>query len=157
MRKVLTVATCLFTCSLMHAQGPLLAGYSTSLSNLPDAALPNEPAIAGLVRLSSLAADPSVVATSTPTIAAPQQTKRILWIVPNFRSVSADTKLPPQTAKEKFTIGFQDSFDYSSFIFVGAQAGISQASDSYPAFHQGAPNIYFRPAETESASPSLSN
>jgi hypothetical protein len=35
-------------------------------------------------------------------------------------------------------VGFQDSFDYSSFIFVGVQAGISQASKSYPAFHQGA-------------------
>jgi hypothetical protein len=44
----------------------------------------------------------------------------------------------PQSAKEKFTVGFQDSFDYSSFIFVGVQAGISQASKSYPAFHQGA-------------------
>jgi hypothetical protein len=117
----------------------MLAGYSTSLSNLPDAPLPNQAApMAGIAPTSALAADPSVAATSTPTMAAPQQTKRILWIVPNFRSVSANTKLSPQSAKEKFTVGFQDSFDYSSFIFVGVQAGISQASKSYPAFHQGA-------------------
>jgi hypothetical protein len=31
-----------------------------------------------------------------------------------------------------------DSVDYSSFIFVGAQAGIAQATDSYPYFGQGA-------------------
>ena len=31
-----------------------------------------------------------------------------------------------------------DSFDYSSFIFVGIQAGISQGSNAYPAFRQGA-------------------
>ena len=67
-----------------------------------------------------------------------QQTKRILWIVPNFRAVSAGVKLPPQSVKEKFKTGALDSFDYSSFIFVGIQAGISQATDAYPGFRQGA-------------------
>jgi hypothetical protein len=67
-----------------------------------------------------------------------QQTKRILWIVPNFRAVSAGAKLPPQSVKEKFKTGALDSFDYSSFIFVGIQAGISQGSNAYPAFRQGA-------------------
>jgi hypothetical protein len=67
-----------------------------------------------------------------------EQTKRILGVIPNFRSVSADVTLPPQSAKEKFKVGLQDTFDYSNFIFVGAQAGISQATNSYPAFHQGA-------------------
>ncbi len=67
-----------------------------------------------------------------------EQTKRILGFIPNFRSVSADVILPPQTAKDKFKVGLQDTFDYSNFIFVGAQAGLSQATNSYPAFHQGA-------------------
>jgi hypothetical protein len=71
--------------------------------------------------------------------ATPQQTKRILGIFPNFRATSTDTKLPPQSVKEKFKTGFEDSFDYSAFIFVGLQAGVSEGSDSYPAFHQGAP------------------
>ena len=66
------------------------------------------------------------------------QTKRILWIVPNFRAVNAGVKLPPQSVKEKFKTGALDSFDYSSFIFVGIQAGISQATDAYPGFRQGA-------------------
>jgi hypothetical protein len=69
---------------------------------------------------------------------AGQQTKRILWIVPNFRAVSAGTKLPKQSVKEKFKTAALDSFDYSSFIFAGIQAGISQATDSYPEFQQGA-------------------
>jgi hypothetical protein len=79
--------------------------------------------------------------SSTSTAANPdegQQTKRILWIVPNFRAVSAGVKLPPQSVKEKFKTGALDSFDYSSFIFVGIQSGISQATDAYPAFRQGA-------------------
>ena len=42
-----------------------------------------------------------------------QQTKRVLGIVPNFSSVSADVKLPPQTVKQKFTLAAKNSFDYS--------------------------------------------
>ncbi len=68
----------------------------------------------------------------------PRQTRRILGIVPNFRSVSADVALPPQSAKDKFRTGFRDSFDYSAFLSAGIQAGISQASNATPAFRQGA-------------------
>ena len=84
---------------------------------------------------------PAANSSSAATPATPgegQQTKRILWIIPNFRAVSAGVKLPPQSVKEKFKTGALDSFDYSSFIFVGIQAGISQASNAYPAFRQGA-------------------
>ncbi len=66
------------------------------------------------------------------------QTKRILGIVPNFRSVSTDEKLPPMTAKEKFLTATDDSFDYSSIFIPGALAGISMARDSTPEFGQGA-------------------
>jgi hypothetical protein len=67
-----------------------------------------------------------------------RQTKRILFVVPNFRAVSADQHLPPQTVKDKFKTAFQDSLDYSSFIFVGGQAGVAMANKSYPEFRQGA-------------------
>lgn len=67
-----------------------------------------------------------------------QQTKRILGIIPNFRAVSADAHLPPQTVKDKFTSAALDSFDYSAFIFVGILAGVGQAQNSYPEFGQGA-------------------
>jgi hypothetical protein len=67
-----------------------------------------------------------------------RQTKRILGIIPNFRAVSVDTHLPPQSPKEKF-VGFaKDSFDYSSFVWIAALAGVSQAENSTPEFHQGA-------------------
>jgi hypothetical protein len=67
-----------------------------------------------------------------------KQTKRILGIIPNFRAVSVDTHLPPETPKEKF-VGFaQDSFDYSSFIWIGVLAGVSQLKNSTPEFGQGA-------------------
>jgi hypothetical protein len=67
-----------------------------------------------------------------------KQTKRVLGIVPNFSSVSADTKLPPQTPKQKLTLAAKNSFDYSSFLIAGIQAGISMNGNSYPEFHQGA-------------------
>lgn len=75
---------------------------------------------------------------STPDSMEGKQTKRILGVIPNFRSVSVDEKLPPQSAKDKFITATEDSFDYSAFIFAGALAGISMAQDSYPEFHQGA-------------------
>ncbi len=67
-----------------------------------------------------------------------QQTKRILWIVPNFRSVSANTYLPPLSFKEKLWLATQDSFDYSTFIYVGLIAGGAMWQKSEPSFGQGA-------------------
>jgi hypothetical protein len=71
-------------------------------------------------------------------LAQGRQTKRILYVVPNFRAVSADQHLPPQTVKEKFKTAMLDSVDYSSFIFVGGQAGVAMATNSYREFGQGA-------------------
>ena len=66
------------------------------------------------------------------------QTKRILGIFPNFRAVSANTHLPPQTVKDKFVTATQDSFDYSSIFLPAAVAGINQATNATPEFRQGA-------------------
>jgi hypothetical protein len=65
------------------------------------------------------------------------QPKRILWIIPNYRAVSANTHLPAQSFKEKFWLATEDTFDYSDFIFVGGLAGISMAQKSQPSFGQG--------------------
>jgi len=67
-----------------------------------------------------------------------KQTKRILWIIPNFRAVSADTQLPPIRFKEKLWLATQESFDYSSVIYSGLIAGGAMANKSEPAFGQGA-------------------
>jgi len=70
--------------------------------------------------------------------ASGKQTKRILFVVPNFKSVSMDEILPPQTPKQKFILMLQDSFDYSAFIYVGGLAGVADAEKSYPEFGHGA-------------------
>ena len=65
------------------------------------------------------------------------QTKRILGIIPNFRSVSTDEILPPQTPKEKFLTTTQDSFDYSAAVVPILLAGYSLAINSTPEFGHG--------------------
>jgi hypothetical protein len=67
-----------------------------------------------------------------------QQTKRILGIVPNFRAVSADQKLPPETVKEKFVDATEDSFDYSSVFIPAVISGYNMAKRTTPQFHEGA-------------------
>jgi hypothetical protein len=76
--------------------------------------------------------------TQPPDSSEGQQTKRILGIVPNFQAVSANTHLPPLALKQKFWLATEGTFDYSSFISVGMQAAIEQATNTYPEFHQGA-------------------
>jgi hypothetical protein len=80
----------------------------------------------------------SLDANSLGSVAEVKQSKRILWIFPNYRAVSADTQLPPLSFKDKFWLATEDSFDYSSFVSAGLYAGISQANKSYPEFGQGA-------------------
>ena len=111
------------------------AGSSSSLTATASIAeaLPDAPLPAFASQSDSQAATP---APSTST--DPQQTKRILGVMPNFRSVTADTKLPPQSPKDKFIAAGKDTFDYSSFILAGFQAGFAMNSNSYPEFHQGA-------------------
>lgn len=82
-------------------------------------------------------ADSHPIATETPVIDKPQ-TKRILGIIPNFRAVSTDTKLPPQSLKEKFATTTEDSFDYSAAVIPSFLAGYNMARKSTPEFGQGA-------------------
>ena len=140
MRFIVTCAVCLSALmpGMAQEKSGLVASpalLQTEVAAIPDAPTPSPVPDGGQ-------SPPASTSSSAPGAPAQpeegQQTKRILWIVPNFRAVSAGAKLPPQSVKEKFKTAALDSFDYSSFIFVGIQAGISQATDSYPAFRQGA-------------------
>jgi hypothetical protein len=75
---------------------------------------------------------------SNPNDQYGKQPKRILWVIPNYRAVSANAHLPPLSFKSKFWLATQDTFDYSDFIFVAGLAGISMANNSQPSFKQGA-------------------
>jgi hypothetical protein len=122
-----------------HGQDASLPDATTNIALLPEdpaagdpqQSTPASPAQNGATNGTANSTDPNAPKQG-------QQTKRVLYIVPNFRSVSADTKLPPQTVKDKFLTATQDSVDYSSFIFVGIQAGLAMAHKQTPEFHQGA-------------------
>jgi hypothetical protein len=66
-----------------------------------------------------------------------KQTKRILWVIPNFAAVSADTEAPALDAGRKFALATQNSVDYSSFVWAGMLAGQNMALKSYPELHNG--------------------
>ena len=58
--------------------------------------------------------------------------------MPNFLTVENAHNIPSLTAKQKFKVVLQSSFDPAEYAYVAFLAGISQASDSEPAFGQGA-------------------
>lgn len=66
-----------------------------------------------------------------------QQTNRILGIIPNFRAISTDEKLPAQSVKEKFETATEDSFDYSSAVLPALLAGLSLGTNAVPEFGHG--------------------
>ena len=135
-----TIFLLALTPAMAQQQAHLLLTDAAPLGEAATAAIPDAPAPSSMNSegQSTAPSTSSPSSASTANAGEGQQTKRILWIIPNFRAVSAGVKLPPQSVKEKFKTGALDSFDYSSFIFVGIQAGISQASNAYPAFRQGA-------------------
>ncbi len=81
---------------------------------------------------------PNPAEAANPNEQYGKQPKRILWVVPNYRAVSANTHLPPLSFKSELWLATQDTFDYSDFIFVGGLAGVAMAEKSQPTFGQGA-------------------
>lgn len=69
---------------------------------------------------------------TAPQRTGPQQSKRMLWVAPNFGAVSAGVEFKSLTTREKFHLAFDDSFDYSSFTWTGIEAaqGLATGSDS---------------------------
>jgi hypothetical protein len=75
---------------------------------------------------------PTVNAEGQPVSLSKQQPKRILGVMPNFRAVSAGALPPPPTSKQAFIIATKNSFDYSSFVFVGITSGLAQWTEAHP-------------------------
>lgn len=68
---------------------------------------------------------------------APQPTsKRILGIIPNYRTSPSLDHYEPLTVKGKFKIAEQDSFDRGTFIMAAAFAGEAQLTRATPSFGQ---------------------
>jgi hypothetical protein len=120
-------ATCGFAQQATPFSPPPVMPEATTQSPdvAPDPPSPAPPA-------SALPDAPSHSATHPATDASKQQPKRILGVMPNFRAVSAGTIPPPPTFKQSLKIATQNSFDYSSFIFVGITSALAYGTDAHP-------------------------
>lgn len=74
-------------------------------------------------------------AAQTPIEAPPD--KRVLGILPNYRTVNETGVYTAITTREKVTIAAKDSFDYPIVLLGGAFAGLSQFTNSDPSYGQG--------------------
>jgi hypothetical protein len=64
--------------------------------------------------------------------------KRILGIIPNYRTYPTQNEYKPIDARQKFKIATNDSFDRGTIILAAGFAGQGQLSNSNPSFGQGA-------------------
>lgn len=121
----------------VDAPRPAVLVASTAASPAPDPA-PQATSATPQSSTTSQPAGQTPPAQTAPGDATGQQTKRILGIIPNFRAVSADQELPPETVKDKFMSATEDSFDYSSIFIPAVIAGYNMDRRTTPEFHQGA-------------------
>ncbi|MGA8941038.1 MAG: hypothetical protein WB439_17880 [Acidobacteriaceae bacterium] len=136
--------TILCALAILGTLGSTLQAQQTATSSLPTAPVPAQ--IADATPSSSSADQPARPAALDAPLpqqaqsteeAPPKQTSRILGILPNFRAVSADQKLPPQSARQKFATASEDSFDYSALFIPLAVAGYDLESNPDPEFGTG--------------------
>jgi hypothetical protein len=64
--------------------------------------------------------------------------KRILGIIPNYRTSPSLTDYKPIPVREKFVVASQDSFDRGTVILAAAFAGQGQLTNANRSFGQGA-------------------
>ncbi len=57
--------------------------------------------------------------------------------MPNYLTVENASSLPPITARQKFKLATEETFDPVEFGFLGLEAGVNQATNTNPTFGQG--------------------
>ncbi len=77
-------------------------------------------------------------AVSAPSDNPPSESKRLLGIVPNYRTSATLHPYVPLSPRGKFAIASEDAFDRGTFILAGAFAGEAQLTNANRAFGQGA-------------------
>lgn len=147
--------------------GNIAAASASSLTGLPDAARPIELPDAPRPQLSTQTVPaspaPSLPSGSSSSASAPapapaqtgnalpqqetpkqksddqlkaEEKQRMLGIMPAFNSVESGYA-PPLTPHGKFELWYKSAIDPFTFATAGIDAGIEQAQNSYPEYHQG--------------------
>ena len=97
-------------------------------------------AAAGTSETGSAPVTPPEPAAATPTGDPPLPTgadKRILGVLPNYRTVDGTVPFQTISWKYKLTIASKDSFDWPNYIVGGAFAGLYMIDKSHPEFGEG--------------------
>jgi hypothetical protein len=68
----------------------------------------------------------------------PQEHRRILWIIPNYRTSPSLKDYLPLSPKQKFTVATQDALDPGTFVLAALFAAEGQLTGSAPSFGEGA-------------------
>jgi hypothetical protein len=114
---------------------PEKALFSTSAGNDQGATTPQE-------KQHYAQKDVPLDANGNPVPLNRQQPQRILGFMPNFRSVSAGSKPHPPGWNYNFKVATRQSFDYSSFIFLGLTTISAEGINSHPVLGKGADGFY---------------
>jgi hypothetical protein len=72
-----------------------------------------------------------------PEVQKPEEPGRVLGVMPQFR-VTSRKDARPLTRGQKFHLFARSAFDPFQFAVIGIQAGIGQATNSFPSYGQGA-------------------
>jgi hypothetical protein len=78
--------------------------------------------------------EPGVVA---PGKTAAGEDKRVLGVLPNYRTAEMSAIGTPLTAEQKLKIAVKDSFDYPLALLGAGYAGLYQLENNHPQFGQG--------------------
>ncbi len=100
----------------------------------PLAAVSDPPAATAPLAAAPVAPAPGTIASVTPVEPID---KRILGVLPNYRTVQDTGNVEPISAKKKFWIASKDSFDWPIFLTAAGFAGYYQLLNSNPEFGQG--------------------
>jgi hypothetical protein len=82
-------------------------------------------------------AQPGVTLKSGESDVSPRESKRILGIIPNYRTYPSLQNYEPLTNREKFKIASEDAFDRGTFALAALFGGESQLTNSNRSFGQG--------------------
>lgn len=77
-------------------------------------------------------------APEAPAVESKAESKRLLGVIPNYRSSASLQNYQPLPAGDKFKIATQDAFDRGSVILAGIFGAEAQATNANRSFGQGA-------------------
>lgn len=93
-----------------------------------------DPGNTAVVPVAAVAPEPKQEANA----AEGEESKRILGVLPNYRTADGTKDFVKMTPAGKMRIALKDSFDYPNFAVAAALAGIYHLEDQNPSFGQGA-------------------